>query len=178
MPTWGGYWGDPWGYYLASVPYIGVAQAQAECFDEMLYVEAWDNASDADKLTALKFATHIIDLLPYTGYKTGRDAQERAFPRDTSKDVIPNAVRHATCHVALRLLQGWTYEQEDEERAQESVRVGGASYRRARIAKRQARLDVTLGLPSAVAAAYLGPYVYDARQPVLLRGVRYGWRQQ
>lgn len=175
MPTWGGYWGDPWGIgdlteseIMATTPYLTKEEAQAGCFDEMLGTEAWDNASDADKDKSLKQATRMINQLSFIGKKSDPD-QDNEFPRDVSDGEVPDSVKRATCSVALALLKGLTLEALEEKAGIASESVGDASVSYGTTRGRQELLDDNLGLPSSAAARELREWVTDPRRVELDR---------
>lgn len=97
--------------------YIEVDDAD-DYFEERLYSDSWDAASDANKRKALLMAQKKIDRLPFKGrkYETTDDGQEEEWPRvidesivdwdsDLSATAIPQAVQDAVCEEALALLE-------------------------------------------------------------------------
>lgn len=111
--------------------YISLADAEAY-FNERLYVDEWDSASDDDKSRALIMATKHIDRLALVGCKK-LESQKQQFPRcyptdqrglasyignlpEVSADGwacdtdIPQVVKEACCEQALFLLSLTDYE--------------------------------------------------------------------
>jgi hypothetical protein len=82
--------------------YVNLTEAN-EYFSNRLHVDAWAEASDADKEKALQQATKAIDRQPLSGRKTDT-AQPLAFPRYPDTE-IPAAVKEACCEEALALLE-------------------------------------------------------------------------
>lgn len=82
--------------------YVSLAEAN-EYFSNRLHVDAWAEASDADKEKALAMATKAIDRQPLKGRKTDT-AQTLAFPRYPDTE-IPAAVKEACCEEALAILE-------------------------------------------------------------------------
>ncbi len=82
--------------------YVSLAEAN-EYFSNRLHVDAWAEASDADKDKALAMAAKAIDRQPLRGRKTD-PAQEVAFPRYPDTE-IPKEVQEACCEEALALLE-------------------------------------------------------------------------
>jgi len=82
--------------------YVSLAEAN-EYFSNRLHVDAWAEASDADKDKALAMAAKAIDRQPLRGRKTD-PAQEVAFPRYPDTE-IPKEVQEACCEEALAILE-------------------------------------------------------------------------
>lgn len=90
--------------------YISVADA-TEYLESRLYTDAWDNATDIDRATALIMATRAIDRLTLVGRPVDTE-QPLAFPRvirsvyggDETQTDVPDAVVQATIEEALALL--------------------------------------------------------------------------
>ena len=91
--------------------YITVAEADTY-FDERLNVSSWTSAGTDDKERALIAATRRIDQEQYEGEKVA-SGQSLKWPRyfatdedgnEYATDAIPTLVEHATCELALKLL--------------------------------------------------------------------------
>src|SRR5687768_4050443 len=81
--------------------YITLEGAQSY-FDTRLNTEAWDKASDKNKIKALIMATRAIDNLNFSGCKSV-STQFLQFPRNRNTE-IPTAIEIATCECALQFL--------------------------------------------------------------------------
>jgi len=86
---------------MVTIPYITVDDAQLY-FDERLNTGAWDEASDDDRLKALKQATRLINNLNFIGQKLD-NTQPNEFPR-LGQPTTPDCIGDATCELALQLL--------------------------------------------------------------------------
>lgn len=85
--------------------YVDVAAASGYLAGR-LYTDAWDNADETQRQTALIMATRAIDRLTLTGRPVDLE-QPLAFPRkgrDWEQDGIPQGVQDATCEEALAIL--------------------------------------------------------------------------
>jgi hypothetical protein len=82
--------------------YVDLEKAN-EYFSNRLHVDAWAEASDADKDKALTMATRAIDRQPLKGRKTN-PSQLLAFPRYPDTE-IPKEVQEACCEEALAILE-------------------------------------------------------------------------
>jgi len=120
----------------ASNSYITQADAE-DVFSGMLKTQRWNEASSADKDSALAQSTHRIDAEGFGGEKTA-SAQSLQYPRDyiydrdgntISNSIIPSELERATCALALYMLQ-----EDDRSAAQdeiddlESYKVGPLQY--------------------------------------------------
>ncbi len=148
---------------MAVTPYIVVVDAQ-EYFDDRLNSEAWDEATDTDKLKALKTATRLINNLRFIGKKLDPD-QPNEFPR-IGQTAVPTAIEEATCELALVLL-----DQVDPNMEIENTAISGENYAMARSSYNRdfVMAHVRNGIPSSEAWARLVPYLTD---PLTLRLVR------
>jgi len=82
--------------------YVSLTEAN-EYFSSRLNVDAWAEASDADKDKALAMAAKAINRQPLKGRKTD-PAHTLAFPRYPDKE-IPQAVKEACCEEALAIFE-------------------------------------------------------------------------
>ena len=121
--------------------------------------QAWDDATDDDKVKALTEATDIIDQLNFAGDKTDSD-QENQFPRSGDSD-IPDAIKQAACEIAKALLDGVDPEKEFENLFKLSTSYGGVrtSFDRTSVAG-----HTVSGVPSFKAWKLLFPYLRDPAQ--------------
>lgn len=128
--------------------YIGLIDAN-DYFESRLHTDNWDNATDRNRVKALKQATRILDrYCTWLGWQTDTD-QALAWPRwgicydgtqyfqctgqylpieDTysfSSDEVPQAIQDATCELALHLLGGDT-QVEPDTAGYKSIEVEGA----------------------------------------------------
>lgn len=144
-------------------PYITIEEAQLY-FDERLDTEAWDLASNTDRLKALKQATRAIDALPLIGFKTVT-SQELEFPRtlpETRTSLgIPQAIKDACAEIAISLLSGVRPEIEFD-----NLRVTTQGFGQVRSTKTSESVPehVVAGIASSTAWQYLKPYVRDSKQ--------------
>jgi hypothetical protein len=140
---------------MANIPYVDVAEAQ-QYFDDRLNSEAWDEATDIDKLKALKTATNRINNLRFIGQKLNI-SQINAFPR-LGQISVPTAIKEATCELALQLLDMVDPNLEIDNLAttSESYVTARASYNRDFVLA-----HIKAGIPSAEAWAKLLPYLCD-----------------
>lgn len=139
-------------------PYITVEDAQI-FFDGRLDTYAWDNASNPDKLKALKMATSRIDRLDYLGVKLDPD-QELEFPRDHQTEV-PQDIEIACCLIALALLDGVDMTIEDQNL---SVVTQAFSNARTTYETSVRRDYIRHGIPTPEAWQCLLPYLSDGRE--------------
>lgn len=91
-------------------PYVTVEDANT-FFNSRLNTYPWDNATDPERLKALKMATRRIDRLQYLGVKLDPE-QPLEFPRDFQTSV-PEDVEMACCLAALAFLDGVDTDIED-----------------------------------------------------------------
>lgn len=145
-------------------PYITIADATIY-FSERLHTEVWDEASNTDRLKALIMATRTIDKLNFIGDKTD-SAQTLQFPRGGDSNV-PDAIKEATCEVALRLLDGIDIDMEIENVRTNSSGISSVNNTYdARVVPEY----VLAGVPSPTAWHLLKPYLRDARELSVTRG--------
>lgn len=95
--------------------YISLANAELY-FEERLNVTNWSSATDDNKGKALVMATRRIDQERFEGEKVA-SAQALKWPRywalddngdEFASNEIPTIVEHATCELALRILNDGT----------------------------------------------------------------------
>lgn len=156
-------------------PYISVDDAE-DYFDERYGVDAWDDATDADKLKALVQSTRAIDRLNFAGSKTNiynhlilkqpLQDQELEFPRNSST-LVPDEIKFACCECALAFLDGVSIEDEIQRLITSSKNFSGMN--------ESLNTTFTLeylkaGIPSVVAWNYLLPFLQDPQQIELSRG--------
>ncbi len=147
----------------ATTPYINIVDADVY-FGERLNSDAWENATDADKLKALKMGTRSIDRLNFKGSRAST-TQERQYPRgdDTT---TPQAIKDANCEEALSLLDGIEPGMEIENLG---VVAEGFSSARTTYAKEVVFPHKVAGLASPIAWRLLLPYLRDIRTTSLDR---------
>lgn len=136
-------------------PYLTVEDAQL-FFNGRLNTYPWDNATDPEKLKALKMATGRIDRLQYIGVRLDPE-QELEFPRDYQTQV-PQAIEEACCLIALSLLDGVDVEIEDQ-----NLSAVTQAFSTARTTYNPAvRRDyIRNGIPNVEAWQLLLPYLED-----------------
>lgn len=140
---------------LTITPYVDQAEAQTY-FNERLNTPAWDNASDTDKLKALKASTRAINALNFIGSKTVI-SQVNEFPR--SGDIsIPDDIKVACCENAYSLLDGADIELERANLVAESQGISDA---RSTYNRNIAVAYLTAGIASSRAWDLLRPYLRD-----------------
>jgi hypothetical protein len=148
------------------LPYVNDVEA-GEYFSTRLNTSAWDYASQTDRVKALSQATALINRLKFRG-QTALASQTNAFPRIIDhKTILPDAIKIATCEIALVLLDDFEIEQEisnlfTNSQSYASVSTGQIGdvvpeYTRS-------------GIPSAVAWEYLKPYLCDPNTITIRRG--------
>jgi hypothetical protein len=129
-----------------------------------LNADAWDDASDEDKLKALYSATQAIDQLNFRGDKTDED-QSLQFPRD-DETTVPRDIEIAAYEIAIMLLDGVDPEMEAANLA--AVSQGISSVRVTY--DRSAMSDhILAGIVSITAWQRLRPYLYDSSEIILSR---------
>lgn len=150
---------------LDITPYCTIDEAY-DYFSTRLDTEDWDSANSELQVKALKVATRLINNLNFKGCKLD-PLQINEFPRSYEQfntvindTEVPDAIKIATCEIAINLLDGTDIEQEIENlfavsQTYASVTTGYIGsvvpdYMRA-------------GIPSAVAWAYLRPYLSSRR---------------
>jgi len=124
-------------------------------FSDRLHVDAWEDATDAEKQKALAMATRAIDKLNFRGEKTDLK-QEYQWPRGEQTEV-PQAIKDACCELALSLLD------KDPEAEVDTLRLTSVGYSGLRTSfKTDDRPEWIIALiPSATAWALLAPYLRD-----------------
>lgn len=138
-------------------PYIDVDDAQI-FFDRRLNTYAWDNASENDRLKALKMATQRIDRLQFLGTRLDlATPQLLEFPRDF-QTIVPQDIEEATCLIAFALLDGVDTEIEDQNL---SAITQAFSTARTTYEPSVRRDYIRNGIPSAEAWQLLLPYLED-----------------
>lgn len=128
--------------------YIDVLAAQVY-FDNRLYSDAWDNASDNDKAKGLIMASKKLDRLPIKGVKANY-LQAMEFPRALETDYrywqymsltidahfygywyvepeVTQNVKNAVCEEALALLKGVPKRVELQRQGVKSFNINGVS---------------------------------------------------
>lgn len=128
--------------------YIDVSTAQTY-FDNRLFCDIWDNASDDDKAKALIMASKKIDRLPIKGVKANYQ-QTMEFPRALETDyrywqymsltidahfygywyvepAVTDNVKNAVCEEALALLKGVPKRVELQRQGVKSFNINGVS---------------------------------------------------
>lgn len=146
-----------------TIPYLDINEAQ-DYFDERLNTESWDDATDIDKLKALKTATRLINNLWFLGTKA-LSTQSNEFPRAGSVDV-PDSIKFATCELALQLLDDIDPNLEVEEL---SVTHEGYAQARTQYDRDWVLPHIRAGIPSSEAWEYLLPFLVDPLRVTLNR---------
>ena len=134
-------------------PYASIAEA-VTILSEVMNTDAWDGATNADRLKALVTATRTIDTLNFLGSKTS-ESQELQFPRSPDT-LIPDAIKLACCLIANRLLDGI-----DPEMEYENLRLVSQGYANVRSTYSPTSIPdhVTHGIVSIEAWRMLLPYL-------------------
>lgn len=137
--------------------YILLAAADTY-FTTRLRAEAWNEASDADKLAALTMATNMMNQLNFVGVKTDA-SQELEFPRG-GDSTIPTQIQYACAELALAFLDDADVDTELQEQylTQYSVSSVRSAYDRT-----TQREDVGNSIPCRTAWTLLRPFLRDAR---------------
>lgn len=125
-------------------------------FSRRLWTAAWDDSLAGDQQKALYHATDIIDGLNFAGDKAD-DEQENQFPRGDDTEV-PDAIKKATCLLALALLDGAEPNKDFENLFKSSASFGGVrtTYESTPVAGHLAS-----GVPSYEAWRLLFPFLRD-----------------
>lgn len=173
--------------------YYGTLNEADTYFANRLFTDAWDAATDANKIKALTQATRIIDNLNYKGVKAAvyaimydsngdrktstnfptEDAiiaadrtQELEFPR--GKDTtVPSNIQYACFETAYALLEGF-----DPDVAAEEARVTKRHYSAVGTTYADGDLSseyLLYGIPNGSVWRWLVPYLVDARSVKLRR---------
>ncbi len=146
--------------------YLTVAEANTY-FANRLYTLAWDEASNANKATALEEATVRIDQLRFSGWPVAAD-QDNEFPRyydwDEGADgteEVPTDVERATSEVALVLLDG-----ADPEFDFDNMNVSSTAYSSVRTSRnmQDTLAHTAAGIPSPLAWRFLLPWLAPSRR--------------
>lgn len=136
--------------------YATETEAQAY-IDDRLNVEAWTDATSANRDKALIMATRAIDRLNFRGDKAGGDNQVLQFPRGDDT-LIPQDIKDASAEIALSLLDGIDPELEFENLSM--ITQGYANVRATYDRSRPAE-HIIAGIPSVVAWRFIKPYLRD-----------------
>lgn len=150
---------------MEKLPYAEQIYAE-DYFQYRLGTSKWDSASENDREAALRMASDDIDNLPLRGFLRAND-QERRFPRDYAPDdSIPEAVKQATCELALEYLKGV-----DPHREYELLTRREMVYATIREQRLSTRVEphIAAGIPSLRAFNLLVPFLRDERSARLVR---------
>lgn len=137
---------------------------------DRLHTMAWDEATEAQRIKALKQATRNINRLRFRGYKTD-DSQVNEFPRygipTFTDDVTPDEIKIATIELAYSLLDG-----REEELEFENLRASNEGYSSVRRTydTRLIPAHIAALIPSTAAWALLKPFLVSGRSLLLSRG--------
>lgn len=167
--------------------YYGTLNEANEYFASRLYTDAWDAATDSNRIKALAQATRIIDNLNFKGVKsavydimydsdgvrytgdnfptedaiiTADRTQELEFPRGKDSDV-PSNIEYACYEIAYALLEGF-----DPDVAAEEARVTKRHYSAVGTTYADGDLSseyLLYGIPNGTVWRWLVPYLVDAR---------------
>lgn len=146
------------------VDYYGSVAGANEYFTLRLNVDDWNDAPTNEKLAALMQATRAIDRLNFAGEKL-TTTQLLQFPRDDDENV-PQDIMLACYEEALVLLAG-----NDPQEQISSMRLisQGISSAKETYDRSTTPENVTSGILSHVAWAYIRPYLQDPREIILSR---------
>lgn len=144
---------------VISDDYYGTLTNAAEYFASRLNSSAWDDATEVDRLKALKTATRAIDLLNFAGDKA-EDDQYLQFPRG-SDTVVPPDIVIACYEEALKLLDG---ADPDTEIANLGTISQGFSSVRKTYDRTVAVEHVRAGIVSPLAWSRLRPFLRDPNE--------------
>lgn len=146
-------------------PYADRHEANAY-FQYRLGTQKWDAASEDDQNAALQMASDDIDKLPLRGFRRST-TQLRRFPRDYAPDdLVPEAVKFATCELALEYLKGV-----DPHKEYELLTRREMVYATIREQRHATRVEphVVAGIPSLRAFNLMVPFLRDERSARLVR---------
>ena len=141
-------------------------------FEGKLHTLAWDEATNAQKTTALIEATQRIDRLRFSGFQVDDD-QELEFPRyydleagAEGDEEVPDDILIATYEVAYALLDGV-----DPDLELDNLRVTSNAYGNVKMttAANDTPEHTAAGIPSVTAWRYLLPYLAPAKTVKLRR---------
>jgi len=135
-------------------------------FQYRLGTTKWDTANENERRAALQMASDDIDKLPLRGFRR-TSTQTRRFPRDfDTTDEINDAVKQATCELALGYLKGV-----DPHREYELLTRREMVYATIREQRNATLVEphIVAGIPSLRAFNLLVPFLRDERSARLVR---------
>jgi hypothetical protein len=150
--------------FIGIEPYADLDEAE-EYFNTRPNSEDWFDLTSAEQLKYLITATRYIDRLRFAGCKTDPE-QIYAFPR--SPDLtVPDAIKIATCEIAINLADETNMEQEIENLAVVNQTYGSVrtQYHEGIVVE-----HIRAGIPSAIAWSYLKPFLVDPTKITVIRG--------
>lgn len=158
-------------FFPNTVSYISVYDAGLY-FDTRLNTQAWDNASDSDKIKGLAQATRSIDRLNFKGVKVSA-TQQFQWPRilgprnSSSTGSIPQDIQMAVCELALSLLDGVDQDLEDQ-----LIGSMSSAYATVRVTSdpKIGRDHVKAGIVSITAWRLLLPWLQNSREITIRKG--------
>ena len=136
--------------------YVTLANAEIY-FENRLYSDVWEDASENDKKRALITSTQAIERLNFAGSKADTD-QTLQFPRNDDS-AIPQTIKDAVCENALALLDDFDVDFmiERSRVSQESIADIRTSFNTNYVQE-----NMMSGIASATAWIMLKPYLRDA----------------
>jgi hypothetical protein len=152
------------GVLIAFIDTYGDIASANDYFLRRLKTDAWDSASDDDKLKALRQATRAIDRLNFTGDKAS-DTQILQFPRGNDT-VVPTDIEYATYEEALQLLSDVDIQSEVD-----GLNITSNSFASVKTTYDRKIVSEHLmsGIVSYIAWTYLIPYLRDHQELKLIR---------
>lgn len=139
--------------------YLSLPEAE-QYFATRFASDAWINASQEDKITALVMATRDIEQLNFIGCQAD-PKQSLAFPRKTGlldAPINPPQIKYACCEIAYSYLDGIELEAEINRIIIEDQRFSGVSETYRGVSVNEAK---RAGIISNRAWLYLKPYLKD-----------------
>ena len=145
-------------------PYADITFADSY-FENFLNAEEYTAEDNTTKGKALNHATLLIDNVGFMGSKSV-STQDRQFPRDVTRNLIPVAIQEACCEVALQLLQG--FDVNDEHIDVNIISEGYANVRTTRDTDKVPEY-ISYGIPCLTAWLKIKPYLRNNRTVKLIK---------
>ena len=140
--------------------YYGDMAEAMSYFAKRLHSQSWDDATSAERESALIQATRIIDAFAFKCDKTV-STQALEFPRGTDTEV-PDDIKIAAFEIAINILDG-----RDPELELENLAVSSEGFSSVRTTYNRNQVPVehlVNGVPSATAWRFIRPYLRDSRE--------------
>lgn len=143
--------------------YYGTVAEGDTFFETVMNPDAWENATDNEKIAALTTASRLIDTFRYSDSKADPD-QELQFPRGDDTEV-PEKIEQAAYYIAERLLDGFDIDEHFEELNTLKAQIGSVSETKN---SKPMPKHLYFGVPSYAAWNLICQY-FDREQLTLIR---------